>query len=146
MGGFAVNSVGIIGFGCAGYSCAEALRTGGYDGGIHVYSDGGLPPANPMLTTYYAAGKIEYEALFPFGGLEEICNRYHIDFHGGRPVEKLAAVERKLILADGSAHRHDAVLVATGARPLIPPIGEYPADRVFVMRTVGDAVRARVRM
>ena len=62
----------IIGFGCAGYYGAKAIRENDPDGTIAVYSEHGYSPYNPMLTTYYVAGKIPFEGLFPFGDMEKI--------------------------------------------------------------------------
>ena len=76
----------IIGFGCAGYQALTALRESDMEAEIHVFSDLGEPPANPMLTTYYAAGRIPFEALFPFGTLEEIEKRYSPVIHSGVAV------------------------------------------------------------
>ena len=42
----------IIGFGCAGYQALTALRESDMEAEIHIFSDLGEPPANPMLTTY----------------------------------------------------------------------------------------------
>lgn len=57
----------IIGFGCAGYHGAKALRTYGYTGEIHVFTEDSEAPVNPMLTTYVAGGKLDAEDGFPFG-------------------------------------------------------------------------------
>lgn len=48
----------IVGFGCAGYHGLEALRQSDPGSEIHVFSELDQPPANPMLTTYYAAGRL----------------------------------------------------------------------------------------
>ena len=53
----------IVGFGCAGYHAASALRRNGWDGEIHIFSESGAAPANPMLTTYYVSGKLPYDCL-----------------------------------------------------------------------------------
>lgn len=66
----------IIGFGCAGYHALRAIREAGCDAAVDVYSDTDLPPYNPMLTTYYTAGRLPYEGLFPFGTLDEISAQY----------------------------------------------------------------------
>ena len=66
----------IIGFGCAGYHALEAIRQTDPDAQIDIYSDTAMAPYNPMLTTFYVAGKLPYEGLFPFGSLEEIGARY----------------------------------------------------------------------
>ena len=48
----------IVGFGCAGCHALKALRAAGCSAAVDVYSDTGLPPYNPMLTTYYVKGTI----------------------------------------------------------------------------------------
>ena len=62
----------IVGFGCAGYYAARTIRNNDPGGKITVFSDHPYAPYNPMLTTYYAAGKIPFEMLFPFGDLETL--------------------------------------------------------------------------
>ena len=64
-----MSSYAIIGFGCAGYQAARAIRGRDESGVIDVFSDVGLAPSNPMLTTYYTKGALHYEGMFPFGTL-----------------------------------------------------------------------------
>ena len=45
-----------------------ALRAGGHDSEIHLFTDSTFPPLNPTLLTYFIAGKIGVDGLFPFGG------------------------------------------------------------------------------
>ena len=69
----------IIGFGCAGYNGAKAIRAHDGEAAIHVFDHSGAPPFNPMLSTYHASGKLPYDAVFPFGTPEEIratVNKY----------------------------------------------------------------------
>ena len=44
-------------------------------------------------------------------------------------------------LADGVRVPYDRVVVATGARPLVPPIEGFGVDGSFVLRTIDDAVQ-----
>lgn len=136
----------VVGFGCAGYHALRALRESGADGEIHVFSDQDQPPANPMLTTYYAAGRLPYEALFPFGTLEEIAARFSPVLHTGTPVTALEADTRTLTLAGGGKESFDAILLATGAEPVMPPLGVTVGGRVLCMRTVADAKALRGRL
>ena len=62
----------VVGFGTAGYHAVKKIRELDKEGCIDVYSNTGRAPYNPMLTTYYAFGKLEYEGMFPFGDLEQI--------------------------------------------------------------------------
>ncbi|WP_368234190.1 NAD(P)/FAD-dependent oxidoreductase [Anaerotruncus rubiinfantis] len=136
----------IIGFGCAGYHAAKAIRQTDSQGEIHVFEAGDAPPANPMLTTYYAADKLPASALYPFGGLEEIAGTYRLRIHTGAPVEKIDAENRAVILSSGQIHPFDRILISTGARAFLPGIEGLPDSRVFLMRTVGDAQALRDRL
>jgi NAD(P)H-nitrite reductase large subunit len=44
-------------------------------------------------------------------------------------------------LADGDRLPYDRVVIATGARPLVPPIDGLGAEGCFVLRTIDDAVQ-----
>lgn len=136
----------IIGFGCAGFHAVKALRRHGYSGEIHIYSDAGDPPANPMLTTYYVAGKLAWEGMFPFGGLEVLKREYSLTLHLDCPVVSLDAKTRCLTLGDGGKESFDHIVLATGARALVPPIPGADAPNVFCMRTVEDARLLRQRL
>ena len=52
----------VVGFGTAGYHAVKAIRTCDKEGEIDVYSNTSRAPYNPMLTTYYAFGKLEFDA------------------------------------------------------------------------------------
>ena len=138
-----MEQIAILGFGCAGYHCLKTLRAYGSDAQVDVYTDTDLPPCNPMLTTYYVKGKIPYEALFPFGSMEDIQKELHFTWFPKTLVEKLDASTKTLTLPDGTQRRYDKILLATGTHAFSPPVGDLPAERVFTMRTVRDATHLR---
>ena len=74
----------IIGFGCAGYHALRAIREAGCDAIVDVYSDTDMPPYNPMLTTYYTAGRLPY--AHPGGFRGRGCQDRH---HSGRRLRRL---------------------------------------------------------
>lgn len=130
----------IIGFGCAGYHCLEAIREAGCDAAIDIYSNTDMPPYNPMLTTYYTAGRLPFEGMFPFGTLEEIGKRYKADFITDTKVKALKAKERIIVTEQGKEEIYNKILVATGASAFVP--GSFAGLKgAFCMRTVEDAVR-----
>ena len=134
-----VGRVAIVGFGSAGYHAARALSIRCPGEEIHVYSTTDDGPSNPMLTTYYASGRIAREALFPFGSREQVVRELGIRLFANTPVVRLRADERALILENGTARQYDDIVIATGARALIPPIPGLPEQGVYAMRTVDDA-------
>lgn len=138
-----MGNYAIVGFGCAGYHAAKAIRTVDSDAAIHIYSDHGMAPYNPMLTTYYASDRLPREGMYPFGTLEKISRSLDLQVHTNTKVQQVKG--RSVVTAQGSRD-YDSVLVATGASAFVPPIrglDTVAEDRVFCMRTNQDAERLR---
>ena len=130
----------IIGFGCAGYHGLRAIREAGCSTPVDVYSETAMPPYNPMLTTYYSAGRLPYQGLFPFGTLPEIARDYQADLLTGTRVTKVDARRRTVTTSGGETREYQKILVATGASAFVP--GSFSGLRgAFCMRTVEDAVK-----
>jgi len=129
----------IVGFGCAGYHALTAIRENDKDGVIDVYSEHPDPPYNPMLTTYYASGRLSYEGLFPFGDLKHIADTYSTNIFPSTRIAALESASRTLVLEDGTRKSYDKILLATGARSFTPPIPNECPEAVISMRTLDDA-------
>jgi NADPH-dependent 2,4-dienoyl-CoA reductase/sulfur reductase-like enzyme len=112
----------IIGNGGAAAEAVLALRARGYTGEIHLFADNDHAPYNPMLGPYLVAGKIPLDRAFPFGGEQAFYGANKVTAHLGEPVVSLDAEARRLITASGSEYEYERCLVATGARPSVPPI------------------------
>ena len=140
------KSVVIVGNGCAGAECIKALRESGYKGKIHLLTDSKWPVANPMLTTYYVAGKIDFERLFPYGASQEFYLKHGVDVYSESPVVALDAEQKVVRAKSGMEIKYDRCLIGTGAAPVLPPIGGIGLDRIYTMRTVEDAIRLKEAM
>jgi assimilatory nitrate reductase electron transfer subunit/3-phenylpropionate/trans-cinnamate dioxygenase ferredoxin reductase subunit len=133
-------TIAVIGGGMAALEAVKALRAapGGKDFSIHVFSDSGFPPYNPMLTTYYCGGKIPWEELFPAG--QHPWEELGVTLHTGTPVMALSAANHTLRTADAETFSFDKCLIATGASPFVPPFPGHDLGTdagIFVMRTAG---------
>ncbi len=124
----------ILGNGCAGAECLKALRESGYQGPVHVFSDSKWPIYNPTLTTYYLAGKIGFDGLFPYDG--SFHRLYGAELHAGSPIVALDTQAKLVANQAGLEVKYDRCLIATGASPFIPPIEGGGSRRVYTMRTV----------
>ena len=140
------QSMVVVGNGCAGAECIKALRESGYKGKINLFTDSQWPVYNPMLTTYYAAGKIGFDGLFPYGVNQEFYLKYGVDAHAESPVVSLDAEKKIVYVKSGLELKYDKCLIATGAAPVLPPVEGIGSDRVFTMRTVEDAIRLKEAM
>ena len=140
------KSMVIVGNGCAGAECIKALRESGYKEKIHLLTDSRWPVSNPMLTTYYVAGKIGFEGLFPYGASQEFYLKYGVDVYPESPVVALDAEQKVVYAKSGLELKYDKCLIATGATPVLPPIEGIGSDRIYTMRTVEDAIRLKEAM
>ncbi len=61
-----------------------------------------------------------------------------IDLRGESPAAALDLEGRTVLDASGDAHRFDALVLATGSRPFVPPIPGAGAPHVHVFRTPRD--------
>lgn len=136
----------IVGFGCAGYYAAKAIRHALPEVKIDIYSEHSEAPYNPMLTTYYASGKLPREGMFPFGNLERIQRELCANIYSDTKVQRIDAKAKKVITEKGEKRVYDALLVATGASAFIPPIKGNDSENVYYMRTLEDADRMKERM
>jgi len=125
----------IIGNGGAAAESVTALRGSGYTSEIHVFSDVVFPAFNPTLLTYYIAGKIELEGIFPFGG--DPYARYGVTLHSGSAVVQLDALNKTVENAAGLKMSWDNCIVCSGASPVIPEV--YKDKGVYTIRSVPDA-------
>lgn len=132
--------VAIIGFGCAGFNCAVALRTSGYEGPVTVFSDIDTRPYSPILTSYYAGGEKSYEECFPWS--EEDVAALDLTVLNDEPAVSLD-VEAHLVRTEKGAYPYSKCVIATGSVPT--PVG-FPADCGYaplMLRTMDDAERLK---
>lgn len=136
-----MKTVAIIGLGCAGFSAAKAVREADPKRSIHIYSDTDEAPYNPMLTTYYASGKIREDEMFPLGNLEDISRELNAKIMCLSPVVSLRAQTREIVLENGNIECYDDIIIASGASAVVPPIKNLPSRGIYTMRTASDARR-----
>ncbi len=134
----------VIGHGAAAVEGCRGLREGGFEGEVLVFAVGGHPVYNPMLTSYFAAGRIDYAGLFPYGRSDDVFRKYRAALRPHEPALALSVRDRTVTTADGRVHPFDRALIASGASPLVPPIpGLSNVPNIFTLRTVEDALALR---
>jgi NADPH-dependent 2,4-dienoyl-CoA reductase/sulfur reductase-like enzyme len=144
--------VAIIGNGGAAAEAVLAMRASGYTGEIHLFADNDHPPYNPMLGTYLVSGKLLPEQAFPFGDHAAFYRANRVTAHLSTSVTHLDAEARQLRTASGDVFTYERGLVASGARPSVPPIAglrealaanDGAPRRVFTLQTLDDALRLK---
>jgi NADPH-dependent 2,4-dienoyl-CoA reductase/sulfur reductase-like enzyme/nitrite reductase/ring-hydroxylating ferredoxin subunit len=131
-----VNSVGIVGAGCAGNAAAEMLRREGFGGSITMIgAEETVPIDRPNLSKEYLAGSAPEEWM-PLRD-DAFYRGQNIELLTGRRAMQLDAKTKTLTLDDGSKRTFDAILIATGSEPVrLSPPG---ANRVHLLRTLRDS-------
>ncbi|MDQ2665511.1 MAG: FAD-dependent oxidoreductase [Gemmatimonadota bacterium] len=132
------RSIVIIGGGAAGNAAAETLRREGYSGRVTMLSaDATAPCDRPSLSKGYLAGTASEEStlLRPASFYEA----NDIDLKLGARVTTIDTASGHVELEDGTRHRFDALLLATGAEVvrLAVPGSELP--HVHYLHSLADS-------
>lgn len=135
------NSVVVVGGGIAGVSACDALRANGYDGGLTMIDAGDKPYDRPPLSKEFLTGATSFDdlALKPDAWFDD----HQVQLMAKTEVAGLLPGESSVQLADGSLIRADRVVLATGGRPMVPPLLGVDQELVHTLRTAEDAQRLK---
>ncbi|WP_240796637.1 nitrite reductase large subunit NirB [Streptomyces sp. RFCAC02] len=89
------------------------------------------------LTSYFSGTAVDELSLVPDGFMAE----HGIELRVGDPATAVDRAARTVTAASGAVFRYDALVLATGSYPFVPPVPGHDADGCFVYRTIED-VRA----
>jgi NADH oxidase (H2O2-forming) len=136
----------IIGCGAGGGTAAQFARKTDRKGNITVFEKGKYPQYSKCGLPYAISGVIpQINDLIEFD--EEWFKKQKIDLFLNTNVEKIDT-NKKIIYArkekDTIEKNYDKIIIATGAKPFIPPIENIKSENklvkgVFVLRTIDDA-------
>jgi NADPH-dependent 2,4-dienoyl-CoA reductase/sulfur reductase-like enzyme/nitrite reductase/ring-hydroxylating ferredoxin subunit len=131
-------SVVIVGAGPAGTACAETLRREGYGGPITmVGAELPGPVDRPNLSKDYLAGTAPEEWI-PLR-TKEALGEQNIELVPNDPVVRILPELRRVSLKSGRSIDWGALVLATGAEPVVLPIEGATLPHVHTLRTLGDS-------
>lgn len=139
------SRVGIVGGGQAAARTALALRTGGFAGGITIFStEAHLPYERPPLSK---AALLDCRMPAPFIATEAEYRRLDIEVRLGTPIDAIGREPNLTLTSDGAQTEYDWLVIATGSRPREIAIKGADASRINYLRTLDDsrAIERRVR-
>jgi len=129
----------VVGTGMAGLRAAEEIvtRAPGYARVTMLGLEPG-PTYNRILLSKVLARTAELSdiELKPESWYAEL----EIDLRTGVRAVEADLERRRVVDADGVEHPYDALVLATGSRPFVPPIGGADQPHVYSFRTTEDAL------
>ena len=128
----------IIGNSAAGLNALESLRRLDSEARVTVVSAEPGPAYSRVLLPYFLRRRLPYERLFIRG--YEDYRRLGAECLVGTRVEQVEPARGTALLDDGRRLPYDRLLVATGSRPVKPPIPGLESPGVFHLWTLKDAL------
>ena len=137
--GEAIRRVVVVGAGVAGVTATEEVRRALPDTELTLVGDEPYAFYNRMAITRLVGESASIDSLY-LNRRDWAASR-RVDERRGLAVTAIDRGAREVSLADGTRVPYDRIVVATGARPLVPPIDGIGVDGSFVLRTIDDAVQ-----
>lgn len=123
----------IIGNGAAGNSVASIVKKFDYE--ISIISEEIFPEYSACALPYYLSGEIPRQYVFLKKHEEYSRAGIHTIF--GKKVDRIDVKNQKVIFeADGL--KYDKLVIATGAKAMVPQIGGINKTGVFTLKTLED--------
>ncbi|WP_431240078.1 nitrite reductase large subunit NirB [Mycolicibacterium aichiense] len=131
------RTVVVIGHGMVGHRFVEALRDRDRDGSWRV-----VVLCEEPTAAYDRVGLSSYIDGWDRASLALSGNDYAgdtlVDLRVGEPAAAIDRDAREVVTSTGERIGYDAVVLATGSYPFVPPIPGSDLDRCFVYRTLED--------
>lgn len=127
----------IIGAGPAGVVAAETLRKLDKDASITILGDEPEPPYSRMAIPYLLIDNIDEQGTY-LRKDQSYFEQQNIDVVIGR-AQSLEPENKTVKLDGGDSLSYDKVLVATGSRPIKPPVPGIDHEKVTSCWTLEDA-------
>jgi 3-phenylpropionate/trans-cinnamate dioxygenase ferredoxin reductase subunit len=135
----------IVGAGQAAAQTVDTLRRKGFHGSIALVGEEPLAPyQRPPLSKKYLAGALERERLAIHR--ESLYAEHGVQLFLGRRAARVDRAARKVALEDRVELPYDALVLATGSRPRVPPLPGVGLGGVHTLRTVADADAIRAEL
>ncbi|NIM90815.1 MAG: FAD-dependent oxidoreductase [Candidatus Aminicenantes bacterium] len=128
----------IIGNGLGGTIAAKTLREIGPDVEIDIFAEEKYHYYPRPNLIEFMAGNLPMEKIFAYS--EEWYDQQKIEVQLQKPVKKIIPASQEIELEGGKTEKYDALLLAAGSIPFVPPFKGAEKRGVFTLRTLDDAL------
>jgi phenylglyoxylate dehydrogenase epsilon subunit len=129
----------IAGASHAALSALEAIRMADTERELTLVAKDDCLPYSPTVLPYVVSGHARPERVFLQD--EKYFERTRTSYLRGRSVTQVDTEAHVAKLSDGTELKYQKLLLATGARPAVPPIPGLECLPMHVLRTLDDARR-----
>lgn len=131
----------MVGGGMVAHRLVEALsdRDDARQWSVDVFAEESRPPYDRVALTSFFSGRDPDDLLL---GEPSLWRRKGVRLHTNAPVKKIDT-ERREVHARGRVFGYDALVLATGSSPAVPPVPGSDLPGCFVYRTVDDVSELR---
>lgn len=131
-----MHTIAVVGSGIAGDEAAHAARRGAPKARIVMVTEEPHPLYSPCVLGDYVAGEIPRQRVFL--RTPEAYAHEGIELLLSRPVADWSP-DRRMLYAKDREISYDSLILATGSRPLVPPLVGAEKEGVFALKTLSDA-------
>ena len=131
----------VVGGGMVAHRLVEALADRDTDGAwsVDVFAEESRPPYDRVALTSFFSGRDPDDLLL---GDPSLWRRDGVRLHTNAEVKSIDS-ERREVHARGRTFPYDALVLATGSSPAVPPVPGSDLPGCFVYRTVDDVSELR---
>lgn len=136
----------IIGNSAAAIGTIEGIRKVDSDGKITVISDEPHRTYSRPLISYWLMGKVNDENIYYRS--EDFYDKNGVEAKLGVRAEKIDTAAKSVKLSDGGSVPYDKLMVATGSKPFVPPMGgmeKICSCHTFMSYDSVKAIKAEVK-
>ena len=128
----------IVGNGLGGTIAAKTLREIDPEVEIDIFAEEKYHYYPRPNLIEFVAGNLPMEKIFAYS--EEWYAQQKIEVHLQKPVKKIFPASQEIEVEGGNRERYDALLLAAGSFPFVPPFKGAEKRGVFTLRTLDDVL------
>lgn len=129
----------IIGGSAAAISAIEAIRSIEHESQIDLFSDEATPLFSRVLLPYYVAEELS-KPLLNFRSAD-FFEQSKVTPHLGVRIQEVSVSSKTVQTDGGKPYPFDRLLLATGGKPIVPPIPGVNKEGISTLKTMADAER-----
>jgi len=129
----------IIGGSAAAISAIEAIRSIEHESQIDLFSDEATPLFSRVLLPYYVAEELS-KPLLNFRSAD-FFEQSKVTPHLGVRIQEVSVSSKTVQTDGGEPYPFDKLLLATGGKPIVPPIPGVNKEGISTLKTMADAER-----